>query len=159
MSATGPVGASTASLRSYVRARWESPKKNRRVDRLIQIDSRAGPDIARGRMSVKITLVQVSARITTPIAIPSPCDIWPPEAQLTSRVRWPGNYVSRTSCRPDAPREEPRPAERSITTSFRGVVMNSTVAEPGPGQTGAAELDAYSRVVTSVAAELTSSVA
>jgi S1-C subfamily serine protease len=37
--------------------------------------------------------------------------------------------------------------------------MNSTVAEPGPGQTGAAELDAYSRAVTSVAAELTPSVA
>jgi len=37
--------------------------------------------------------------------------------------------------------------------------MTSTVAEPDRGPTESAELDAYSRVVTSVAAELTASVA
>jgi S1-C subfamily serine protease len=37
--------------------------------------------------------------------------------------------------------------------------MTSTVAEPDRGPTDSAELDAYSRVVTSVAAELTASVA
>jgi len=58
-------------LASYVVRYLASAKKTRRVDRLIQIDSRPGPCIGRGSTKVETTLAHVSRRMTSPRTIPS----------------------------------------------------------------------------------------